>query len=283
MSNSSSWPWPSSATTPRTSPGYSSNETSTSFGGEPQVRGADARRAALGSRRRRAGAGTAGRPRPGCDVAQHQPDDPLLRAGFDVDDPDRLAFAQDGRAVAHGADLDHPMRDEDDRAGGAAPSPDDLEDAFGQVGRKGGGHLVEHQHGGLDRERTREVDDPQRRERQRTRGGRQVEARDAELRQPGPEGLDRRAREPQVRGDVEVGDERRFLVDRHDPASSSLARAIGRRYGLPRTRIVPRSGWTAPVRILTRVLLPAPLAPMSAWTSPGRTASEADRRAATAP
>ena len=52
---------------------------------------------------------------------------------------------------------------------------------------------------------------------------------------------------------------------------------------LPRTEIVPASGATAPVRILTSVLLPAPLAPISAWISPGRTASDAERRATTAP
>ena len=49
----------------------------------------------------------------------------------------------------------------------------------------------------------------------------------------------------------------------------------------PRTAIVPPSGRTAPVRILTSVLLPAPLAPISAWTSPGRTARDAAFRATT--
>src|SRR3954467_662351 len=39
----------------------------------------------------------------------------------------------------------------------------------------------------------------------------------------------------------------------------------------------------APVRTLTSVLLPAPFAPIRAWTSPGRTASDADRSARTAP
>src|SRR5258708_31855533 len=52
---------------------------------------------------------------------------------------------------------------------------------------------------------------------------------------------------------------------------------------LPRTTMRPASGRTAQVRILTRVLLPAPLAPMSACTSPGRTDSEADFSATTAP
>src|ERR1035437_1264513 len=51
----------------------------------------------------------------------------------------------------------------------------------------------------------------------------------------------------------------------------------------PRTAIWPLSGRIAPVRILTRVLLPAPLAPISAWTSPGRTARDAECRATTAP
>ena len=51
----------------------------------------------------------------------------------------------------------------------------------------------------------------------------------------------------------------------------------------PRTTIRPVSGVTAPVRILTKVLLPAPLAPISAWTSPGRTDSDAWSSATTAP
>ena len=74
----------------------------------------------------------------------------------------------------------------------AALSPDDLQDALGQVGRQGRGHLVEHQDGGLDGQRTREVDDPQCRERQVARSGREIEVRDAELRQPVAERLDRR-------------------------------------------------------------------------------------------
>src|SRR6516165_445954 len=44
---------------------------------------------------------------------------------------------------------------------------------------------------------------------------------------------------------------------------------------------VPPSDGKTPVRILTSVLLPAPLAPISAWTSPGRTLSAAARRATT--
>src|SRR5215469_4873781 len=47
--------------------------------------------------------------------------------------------------------------------------------------------------------------------------------------------------------------------------------------------MLPPSAASAPVRILTRVLLPAPLAPISAWISPARTLRSADRRATTGP
>ena len=127
----------------------------------PRPRAADARRRVgrPGRARRRA------RRPPACsldDLAEHQLDDPLLGALGDVDDADRLALAQDGGPVADGGDLDHPVRDEDDRPVAAALAADDLEDPLGEVGRQRGGHLVEHQHVRLDRERAGEVDDPQR-------------------------------------------------------------------------------------------------------------------------
>ncbi len=95
-------------------------------------------------------------------------------------------------------------------------SRDDLEDSFGEVCRQRGGHLVEQQDVRFDRERARQVDDPQRGEGQVTGEVCEVEIRDPELGQPMAEWLDRASRQPQVRGDVEVGDERRFLVDRDD-------------------------------------------------------------------
>ncbi len=74
----------------------------------------------------------------------------------------------------------------------------------------------------------------------------------------------------------------RLLVDRDEAALAGLGRGVDRA-GPAADGDGAASGRTAPVRILTRVLLPAPLAPMSAWTSPGRTASEASFRATTAP
>ena len=55
------------------------------------------------------------------------------------------------------------------------------------------------------------------------------------------------------------------------------------RTGLPLTVIVPASWRMTPVRILTSVLLPAPLAPSSAWISPGSTTRSADLSATTGP
>src|SRR6267143_1560073 len=53
--------------------------------------------------------------------------------------------------------------------------------------------------------------------------------------------------------------------------------------GRPPRVMVPASAVNAPVRILTSVLLPAPLAPISAWISPPLTRRSAERRATTGP
>ena len=115
------------------------------------------------------------------------------------------------------------------RAVAAALAADDLEDPLGEVGGQRGGHLVEHQHVRLDRQRAREVDDPQRGERHLARQVDRSRSLEAELVQPVAERLDRRLGEPQVGPDVEVGDERRLLVDRDDAAAPGLGRRVGRR------------------------------------------------------
>ena len=68
-------------------------------------------------------------------------------------------------------------------------------------------------------------------------------------------------------------------------ASPSLAAAAGEDTltALPLTAIDPASGRITPVRSLTSVLLPAPLAPSSACTSPGSTTRVAEPNATTAP
>ena len=62
-----------------------------------------------------------------------------------------------------------------------------------------------------------------------------------------------------------------------------VARPAQRRPCSPWMAIVPASARSTPVRILTSVDLPAPLAPSRAWTSPGRTARSTARRATTGP
>ncbi len=160
------------------------------------------------------------------DPAEHQLDDLLLGARRHVDDADGLAFAQDGRAIAYGGDLDHPMRDEDDRALAATLAADDVEDVLGEVRGQGRGHLVEHQDVRLDGQRPGKVDDPERGERHAPRQARQVEVAEAELTQPVTERLDGGLGEPQVGPDVEVRDDGGFLVDRHDAAAAGLGGGV---------------------------------------------------------
>ena len=156
-------------------------------------------------------------------LAQHETHDPLLRRSLGhIHDTDRLAFAQDGGAVADRSDLDESMRDEDDAAVRASLAPDDLEDSLGQVGRQGGGHLIEHEDMWLDGERPGQIDDPQGGQRELASHVRQVEIGDAEFGDPVPEWFDGRAGQPQVRSDVKIRDECRFLVYGHDAATPCL-------------------------------------------------------------
>ena len=158
--NSSSWPWPSSATTPSTSPARRSNETSSSF--VPTRRLRTLKRAASSPRSRERSRRVA---RSACALldrgAEHQLDDLLLRARRHVDDAHRLAVAQHGGAVAERGDLEQPVRDEDHRAAGLALAPHDVEHLFGEIRRQRRGHLVEQQHVGLDRQRAREIEHAQ--------------------------------------------------------------------------------------------------------------------------
>ena len=147
-----------------------------------------------------------------------------------------------------------------------------------RFGRQRRRHLVEQQHVRLDRQRPREVEDAQDGERDVPRRLAQIEVGNAELPDPAQEGLDRRLGEPQIGGDVEVGDQRRLLVDRHQAGAARLGGRVHVARASPRIRMRPASGRTPPVRIFTSVDLPAPFAPISAWTSPGLTDSEALRK-----
>ena len=196
MSNSSSWPWPLERHDAEHLARVEVERDVVQLGARAERAGRQAR-LRVGARGPGRDGGRRGR-HVLDDLAEHQLDDALLRARGDVDDADRLALAQDGRPVADGGDLDHAVRDEDDRAVAAALAADDLEDALGEVGGQRRGHLVEHQHVGLDREGAGEVDDPERGQRQAPRQARQVEVFEAQLAEPVPERLDRRLGQAQV-------------------------------------------------------------------------------------
>ena len=99
---------------------------------------------------------------------------------------------------------------------------DHLEHALGQICRQCRSDLIEHEHVRLDRQRSREVDHPQGSQRQIPNHAGDVEVRETELGEPVSNRLDRGRREAQVRADVEIGDEGRFLVDRDDAAATRL-------------------------------------------------------------
>ena len=152
MSNSSSWPWPSSATTP---------EDLARVQVERDVDELRRRARRLVARMRGVprSAAAAGEPLSGgravtsrLDVAQHQRDDPLLgaRVRRRRRRPSRLRAGRSRGRTRRAISI---IRCEMKMMQRSVPrwSPDDLEDAFGQVGRQRGGHLVEHQHGRLDR------------------------------------------------------------------------------------------------------------------------------------
>jgi hypothetical protein len=160
------------------------------------------------------------------DLAEHELDDPLLRALGHVDHADGLPLSEDGRPIADRGDLDHPVGDEDHAAVTPALPADDLENALGEVRRQGGRHLVEHQDVRLDGEGTGEIDDAPRCQRQLAGQGRQVEALQAELGEPVPERLVRRLGQAEVGPDVEVRDEGRLLVDGDEPAAAGLGRVV---------------------------------------------------------
>ena len=154
--------------------------------------------------------------------AEHELDDLLLDARGDRHHPDGLAVAEHGGAVAERGDLQQAVRDEDDRAAGGGLVADGVEDALGEVGGQRRGHLVEEEDVGLDRQRPREVEDAERGQRQVAGEVVEVEAGKAEDADPVAERARGGGGEAEVVRDAEVGDQRRFLVDRHEAGAAGV-------------------------------------------------------------
>ena len=156
--------------------------------------------------------------------AEHQLDDLFLDAGHDVDDADGLAVAQHGGAVAQRRYLDEAVGNEDHRAAAAALAAHHLQDFFGKVCGQRGRHLVEQQHVGLDGQRARQIEHAQNGQRDVARGVADVEVGNAQFAHPGAERLDRRAGETKIGEHVEIGDQRRLLVDGKQAGAARIGR-----------------------------------------------------------
>ena len=106
---------------------------------------------------------------------------------------------------------------------GLALAAHHVEHALGEVGRQRGGHLVEQQHVGLDRQRARQVEHAQHGERNVARGRRAGRDRERRARAPS-RGTARPACAVRRRldGDVEIGDQRRLLVDRDQAGAARV-------------------------------------------------------------
>ena len=162
MSNSGSWPWPSRAASPSTSPGATARLTSSSWRPAPTLRASSTGRspiadvAARGARlvahdRRR--------------LAEHRRDDLRLAALAGHERGDVATVAQHGAHVAVLAHLGEAVGDEQHRAVALLPPAHHGEHPLGQVGRQGGGDLVEEQQLRVERQRAGEVEHAQERQR----------------------------------------------------------------------------------------------------------------------
>ena len=154
---------------------------------------------------------------------EHERHDPILGAWADVHDAHGLAVPQHGRAVAQGGDLDEPVGDEDDRSTTRALATHDLEHPLGQVGGERRGGLVEDEHIRVGGQGTRQVDDPERGQRQVAHGILEVQVGDAQLRHPAAELGDRRGGQAQVVRHHQVRDERWVLIDRYHTERPGVA------------------------------------------------------------
>ena len=159
--------------------------------------------------------------------AEHQFDDPFLRAGAHGDDADCLAVAKHGGAIAKRRDLEKPVRDEDHRPARPALATDDVENPLGEIRRQRRRHLVEEEHVRLDRKRPREIEHAQDRRaeccaRFRRDRGRGTPSSSTQSRN----GFTGVCGEAEIGGDIEIGNQRRLLVDRYQSGAAGLGRRM---------------------------------------------------------
>ena len=280
MSNSSSWPWPSSATTPTTSPGWTSNETSWSLVPEASPRTArrgfvSAARAAALPRSPAVGRRSTTSPSISSTIRSS---DPAVTSTTPTVAPSRRTVARSQTAAIS------IMRCEMKMMQRSPPRWRPTTSSTRSVRFAGRAAVISSSirtSGSIASARARSMI------RSVARGRRlaivhstrsftpssSIQWRKGSTAFPSRRRFDRMSRSGMSAGS--------WYTETIPPRRASPGERTVR--FRPRMAIVPASGRTAPLRILTSVLLPAPLAPMRAWTSPGRTERDAERRATTAP
>ena len=230
MSNSSSWPWPSRATTPRTSPAHRSNETSVSLrpdasgcarveprdgvgGAALAARGAGGARGPVARRCRRASARRSG------------PRSPSVTSTTPTVSPSRRTVARSHTAAISISRWEMKMTER------SVPRWRPMTSSTRSV-RFGGqrrGHLVEHA-GRRARSASARARSMTRSDGERQVAGDVARGRGRAMPSSASQwrnGSTRRLGQAQVRRDVEVRDERRLLVDRDDAAAPGLGGGAG--------------------------------------------------------
>ena len=163
MSNSGSWPWPSRAASPSTSPGRDGEADVVELAAGADAAGLEhraARRSPSVAARARASSRTpiAASPSIAATICR-------LAALAGHERRDVAAVAQHGAHVAVLADLGEAVGDEQHGAVALLPPAHHGEHPLGQVGRQGGGDLVEQQQLRVERQGAGEVEHAQERQR----------------------------------------------------------------------------------------------------------------------
>ena len=229
-SNSSSWPWPSSATTPRTSPGTEvERDVARAWCRARRFARADARRAAVGGRRRRAGVGAPRAVTVLRDVARASarrsgPRSPRSTSTTPTVSPSRRTVARSQTAAISMRRCEMKMTER------PMPRWRPTTSSTRSVRSAGSAAVISSSSrtsGSIASARARSMTRSVASGRSRAMVG-EVEVGDAELApasaRKGSTGVRVSRR---FERDVEVGDERRFLVDRDEPAAAGLGRGAG--------------------------------------------------------
>ena len=161
--------------------------------------------------------------------AEHRLDDRRLATLAGNERGDITAVTQDGAHVAVLAHLGESVGDEQHRAVALAPAAHHGEHPLGQVGREGGGDLVEKEQLRVERDGASEIEHAQERQGHVAYLLAEVEPVEVHLGELRPYGIDVGAGEAEVLGDGEIRGHRRVLEYRGEAASPGIAGTVHRR------------------------------------------------------